>query len=113
MSRKSTVTKAPYFPNGSLMHYPSSWDDADWRDIVPFTARLTLACYTRGYSAAFFLLLDEQNREYPMFLTDFTELVQQRACIRGRFLLSTYTVQKRGQNYGIRLVRPEETRPAA
>lgn len=131
MPAKSKVTEAPYAENGSLMHFPEDHYDYSsavrlqtgfgwktpprtvgpaWRPNVPFTATLRLAESRRGRSAAYFIWHDEDDREFPMFISDMLLLVQSGVSIKPGGMVSTrWMATKRGANYGIRHAAAEET----
>lgn len=129
MPAKTKVVEAPYTENGSLMHFPESsydftnavrmevgygWEvpprtiDPDWRPNVPFAKTLRLTETRRGRSAAYFIWRDEDDREFPMFITDMLALVQSGVAIAGGTVTTRWMVTKRGANYGIRHATTEE-----
>ena len=124
----SKITEAPFYKSdhivdggrvlwreGGLLHFPDRWRfipslgmrDLAWemRPIVPFKARLTLQGSVRGRSAAFFLWHDEAGREFPMFMKDMLDLLLAEVVERGA-VEGTWTVRKRGSNYGIAMAKP-------
>jgi hypothetical protein len=131
MPAKSKVAEAPYTENGSLMHFPdTTWDYSkavqaeegrgwkvpprevgpDWRTNDPFTATLRLAETRRGRSAAYFIWRADDDREFPMFISDMLLLVQSGVRIKPGGMVSTrWMVTKRGANYGIRHAGADET----
>lgn len=133
MSTKTKVTEVPFTAAGSLMHFPkdrldyseAEWGETsrtwtkmpavvtpDWRPNVPFTATLRLDSTRRGRSAAYFVWLDGDGREFPMFLTDLADLIKSGNVIAGGVIAGLWMVAKRGQNYGVRLATDGEI-PAA
>lgn len=97
--------QAPYDTHGNLLHFPGySYHSTqpEWRDVVPFDATLTFNGQHRGRSAAYFEWLDADGRKWPMFMTDIGDLLQ-AATIDLGVVSARWTVQKRGQNYGVRL----------
>lgn len=116
---KTKVTHAPYL-DGNLLDwvsaaYPnpiSQWPyklACEWRENVPFEAKMTYEGFGRGQSSTKFYWLDEQGRKYPMFVSDMDALLK-----AGKPLLSTdggavyvsgtWMVAKKGSNFGIKLV---------
>jgi len=134
MPAKSKVTEAPYTKNSNLMHFPdTTWDYSeavrhenghdwrvppreigpDWRSNDPFTATLRLAETRRGRSAAYFIWRSDDDREFPMFISDMLLLVQSGVTIRPGGMVSTWwMVTKRGANYGIRHASAKEVADA-
>ncbi|GAA0918627.1 hypothetical protein [Nonomuraea longicatena] len=114
-----TLKEAPYDQHGNLMHYPQ--DDhrrnpetgayavvpPDWRPITEFTATLTMTGRRRGWSAAYFMWTDQDGHEWPMFLADLDHLIRS-ATIANGVVTGTWTVGKRGANFGVRYVSPAE-----
>ncbi|MBB5081336.1 hypothetical protein [Nonomuraea endophytica] len=112
------LKEAPYDRRGNLMHYPQ--DDyrrvetgeyavvpPDWRPITEFTATLTMTGRRRGRSAAYFMWTDQDGHEWPMFLADLDHLISS-ATIKNGVATGTWTVGKRGANFGIRYVSQGE-----
>lgn len=98
---------APFDKDGDLVHYVADYvkDDYDWRPVKEFKATLTYKDFTRGRSAAYFLFTDKKGREYPMFLKEFDEVVHH--LVKG-VISGTWIPTKRGTNFGIKLVKPNE-----
>jgi len=109
MAINSEVRQAPFKKDGGLWHYPQlSQDNLIWEDIEVWEAEMKMVGYNRGRSAAFFLWVDtEDNSSYPMFLTDMSEAVQQAVMDHG-VVDGSWTIVKRGQNYGLKLVSQYE-----
>jgi hypothetical protein len=95
--------QAPYHPaTGSLLDYPVG--PHEFRPVRPFSARLVLIGFSRGRSSAVARWSDMRTgARYPMFLTDLEELLSHRVVSAGETEMETWTVRKRGQNYGIAL----------
>jgi hypothetical protein len=94
----------PVAEDGSLLHYPGV--SARWVRWEPFRSGLRLERFARGRSAAFAVLTDEDGARFPMMLADLEDFLQRGSIVRGRLsppLGLTWTVRKRGQNYGVRL----------
>lgn len=94
-----TVTHAPYSSGGELLSYPSGI--VQWRPIIPFRASLTFVGHGRGRSAVTFNWRDEDGHVWPMFVTDLAGLLGETVLDHGRTPVLTWTVRKRGANYGI------------
>jgi hypothetical protein len=129
MATKTKVTEVPFTAAGALMHFPErsydyskavrlevgfGWEvpprviDPDWRPNLPFRAMLMLKGSARGRSAAYFLWEDAAGREFPMFITDMTDLVRHETALRAGVATAWWMVAKRGQNYGVRLATDAE-----
>lgn len=107
---KSTITHAPYATDGSLLSYADTWmlqsGQAEMREIVPFDAVLVLNGMHRGQSSALlYWIIENDDRRFPMFLTDVCTLMSSSVITHGRTGMCTWTVRKRGQNYGLKFVK--------
>lgn len=106
---KSTITHAPYSANGSLLPFADTWmfhsGQAEMREIVPFDAVLVLNGMHRGQSSALLYWMTDDVRQFPMFLTDVCALMSSSVITHGRTGMCTWTVRKRGQNYGLKFVK--------
>lgn len=102
----SKVTKAPFDHEGNLLHYPVVYTSGraypEWRPNIPFVATLTIYGMSRGRSAAYFIWQDEDEHEYPMFISDAVEVLRRCTISNGR-VTARWIVKKRGQNFGIGL----------
>lgn len=105
MATNSEVRQAPFKKDGGLWHYPPySQDNLVWEPIEEWDAEMKMVGYNRGRSAAFFLWVDtEDNSSYPMFLTDMSDALKAAVIDKG-VIDGTWTVVKRGMNYGLKLV---------
>lgn len=102
--------RAPFL-NGQLQGYPPPhWrkDEVEWRDADEVRVlHLVVESYGRGRSAAFFTLTDQDGHEWPMFLTDFLDFVQWSSLRNGvAGGVTKCVIAKRGQNYGLKMVKP-------
>lgn len=79
----------------------------------PFEARLRVVESMRGKSAAYFHVIDEEGRRYPVLMTDFTEMIMHATMIDGVMALARYQAVKRGMAYGIRLADGVDTSSAS
>ena len=94
--------KIPFGDNGDLLSYPESWKNINWRDNYIFSDVFEYNGYSRGRSSALILFKSiTDGREYPMFMTDFDSVA--RKMVNG-VLKGEFTFQKRGQNYGVKMV---------
>lgn len=101
--------KIPFSVDGKqLLHY-AGWigGQVEWRDNEPFEARISFTSMTSGYSAKYLTVRDENGVSYPMFVKDALGVLQSGE-VSGGVCSGRWCGQKRGQNYGIRLVRPDE-----
>lgn len=73
-------------------------------NLVPnyeFDATLRYEDYYRGRSSVSFMLVDEANNRYSVFLSDFTEMLPHMV---GGVIKGKFTFVKKGANYGIKYV---------
>lgn len=93
---------------GEMLHYAWAWhngvDTLEWRDNYEFTATLKWDGFQRGRSAAYLQWVDAEGTHYSMFLQQFDE-VMRAACLHDDRARGVWTFCKRGENYGVRLVR--------
>lgn len=89
------------FKNGQLVEYQHY--DCDEVQNYRFEAVLKFDTQSRGRSSVKFYFVDGGTKtEYPMFLTDFCDIV--RGCTLEKGVIAgTFFFVKRGQNYGIAL----------
>ena len=106
--RKNPI--APFRPDGSLMHYPMRFgygekaEDPRWVKVIPWHDILTLWGIERGQSAARFIWRGTKGQKYPMMMADMLILLE-TSTVRYGVVEATWTVTKRGQNYGIKAVK--------
>jgi hypothetical protein len=95
----------PVADDGSLKHYPDTWTEFSWQPWEPLTGALTFEGFERGRSAAYAIFRAQDGRKFPMFLADLEKvLLSEAGLIDGQTdPFATWTVRKRGQNYGIGL----------
>jgi hypothetical protein len=88
----------------ALCHFPDyPYRNIVWRENQLWSGWLTLQGEKRGRSAAYFEWLDDDGRQFPMFLTDLVALLKDPAVeIKAGRVLGTWIGVKRGSNYGIR-----------
>lgn len=101
MAKKIQV---PFDEDGNLLVYPQEWRIDKWVDNFEFEAIMEVATYTRGRSAARFVLKDtETGVIYETFMKEFLRIVQSKKIDKGIIEKSKWTFCKRGQNYGVML----------
>lgn len=89
--------------DGSLMSYYDPFY-ADMKEFEVFFDVLTLKHQYRGRSAAGFIFEGElTKREYPMFLSEMTRIIQYCGIGAGGRISGHWDVMKRGTAYGIKL----------
>ncbi len=95
----------PFRPGSEiLLHYPER--ECEWRPNKVFKTALVFKGFQRGRSAAYAVFSElEGPGYYSMFLTDFEELVKGASPLRFGIWFENWTYQKRGQNYGVKLVK--------
>jgi hypothetical protein len=77
-----------------------------WKDNYEFRTTMTFIDYVRGRSAAYWLLSDDDDLHYTMFMKDMRDLVQNATIVKGS-VSGLWTFVKRGMNYGVCYI-PEE-----
>jgi len=103
MSKKTGDYQIPYDMDGNLQEYPGR--DVEWRDNEPFHASLQTTGYERGRSAVRVILTDDvTGAKYPMFISDYVDLVTSRTLIKGR-VFGEWIGVKKGSNYGLKAVQ--------
>ena len=103
-----------------ILHYPEAWrtNKIRWRENKPMVLRLAFSHFARGRSAAYAVFKECALElgdvliapdEFPMFLTDFGDLLRSGlyGAADGGTTLGTFVGCKRGMNYGIAFVPPE------
>ncbi|WP_424533680.1 hypothetical protein ACOZ38_25425 [Sphaerisporangium viridialbum] len=98
----------PWDEYGNLLR--TAWvpeGEVVWRIAKPFTARLRLAEFVRGRSAAYVTWLDEANKFYPMYLYDLIETLRTLPVERGGYVTAEWIPHQRGTGryitFGLRL----------
>lgn len=90
----------PFDADGNQLHYPDR-RDVQWRDNVPFQAKLTYAGFSRGRSAAYLDFTDQNGKAITFFLKDFEKVIPH---LIGGAVTGTFIFTKRGTNYGCQLI---------
>ena len=97
--------------NGSLVDYVEQYDEKagriEWRDNYIFTTELEVTSYGRGRSAANFNLQDSEGHNYNCFMNAIIDIIRDSRFSAGK-ITATWTFEKRGQNYGIKLAKIQE-----
>jgi hypothetical protein len=103
--KRSAPIQIPFGKDGSLHNYRSY--DSVWRENYEWSTTLKLQSIERGRSAAHFIWTDADNRRYPMFMKDLTEMIFNYGVAVGGVIRGKFTFVKRGQNYGIKMIGGE------
>lgn len=98
--------KIPYDDKGNLQHYGWSFGGGcTWHDNHPFKAEMEISTMASGRSSKYLIWQDVRTkRQYPMFVVDTVDLLKGGSVTLGRTPELTWTVRKRGQNFGIALL---------
>ena len=101
--------RSPFDEHGGLMHWANPRAETkyqglahEWREETEFTATIEVVDTVRGRSAAYLLVQDEKGVEHTMFITDLVAALPHFSKGKCR---AVWVPQKRGQNFGLRLVR--------
>lgn len=73
-----------------------------WRPFKEVHMTLTLDHFEHRRAAGIFWWVDTDGRRYPMFATEFNRLLDEH--LLAQVITGTWSAEKRGANYGIRLV---------
>ena len=96
----------PFDKDGNQLHYPE-WN-CEWHANTTFTAIMTYDGYSRGRSAAYAHLRDEYGKRYTAFMCELDKLIP---VLDYGSTAGVWTFEKRGQNYGVKLVTAPNTKP--
>jgi len=77
-----------------------------WKPFKEVPMTLTLDHFEHRRAAGVFWWVDADGKRYPMFATEFNRLLDER--LLSRVIAGTWSAEKRGANYGIRLVASAE-----
>lgn len=106
MSRSNSLEEVPFNrETGKPMPWVGNrrWSGVEWRPNEPFDAVMVVTRMDRGRSSALFVLTDLRTSvEYPVFMTDMLEILQERQINHGK-VRGTWRFRKRGQNYALAL----------
>lgn len=94
--------KIPYTKE-MVLSYPQSSATIKWRDNDPFDATITHTSFSRGRSSALLYWYDSARKLiYPMFIKDLSDAMPY---IYGGQITGRFQFQKRGENYGLKLLK--------
>jgi len=94
--------QVPFDVHGNMQHYGGY--ATHFKVMYPFTASLKMEKMSRGRSAAFFYVIDEQTgKSYPMFMADLFYIIENHSIVQGVTPVLEWVPSKRGQNYGIKV----------
>jgi hypothetical protein len=106
--------KIPFTRDGRLMNYASEYSSLDkpheWKDNHEFEATLTFQGFERGRSAAHGVFKNAEGHRFVVFLKDVDTLITSGAMRTGGIVSGTWCYCKRGQNYGVQLVKPKTSK---
>jgi len=117
VTKKIIKYQIPFDSNGNMVGYMHDRDIVKWRDPETFFDALSFSRFERGRSAALLLEGDEgrhailegngggnepQGQVFQVFLTDLSKMIPH---MRDGIIEGTFTFCKRGQNFGIKLVK--------
>lgn len=94
--------KGEYVPS-TVRDYTPSYV---WRPFKEVPMTLTLDHFEQRRAAGIFWLVDADGRRYPMFATEFNRLLDEGKL--AQVIDGVWSAEKRGANYGIRLVDSAE-----
>jgi hypothetical protein len=109
----------PVDKDGNWLHFPmqqheyvnGKWTTFDygWEIVqTPFYAALEVVQMNTGRSAKYLTVRNRDTGvEYPLFVSDLVDLIKYGNVANG-VITGTWTGSKRGQNYGIKIVKPKE-----
>jgi len=123
---KKLKIQVPFSVN-AFQHYPNKWSGEKiyWTVENPvFSGRLRFDSIERGQSAAYFhvtvlsaspssvptedgVAIELLGTQVAMFMTDILDVLKSKLIQNGE-VSGTWTFQKRGQNYGLRMVKDGE-----
>lgn len=90
---------------GDMLSYAGNYYTAiEWRENIPFQAKMKIIRYERGRSAARFILEDTEGHTYPMFLSNMVEILTSVGVEPGGYISGMWQGVKKGANYGLQLI---------
>lgn len=106
---KEPTYEVPFDSRGWLMHYArknGGYFSADkWVKPHEFSAKLKLERMSVGRSSKLAIWKSSDDIEYPMFISDLLYLIKNTTIKKG-VVSGVFTQCKRGQNYGIKYLKP-------
>lgn len=99
------IAEIPFDSDGNMLEYAHSYGpQPEWRANTPFHTTLMVEDYERGRSAVRVILRDcSANVTYPMFISDFLEMVLDSKINFGE-VGGLWVGCKKGANYGLKKV---------
>jgi hypothetical protein len=98
------VDRVPIDKDGNWLSY-DAWNDGGYDTNVTFEAHMEITGMYTGRSAKGLKVTDlNTGRDYHMFVSDFIKTVPLVTIVMGCYPKMTWTVSKRGSNYGIKPV---------
>ena len=97
--------KIPLDKQGNLLEYAPEWEqnEIQWADNKVFTDTLAYDGFSKFGKFSYLIFKSTSNNsKYPMFLTDFGRVMQERVIENGR-VSGYWTFVRRGDNYGVKL----------
>jgi hypothetical protein len=109
VSKTKSCYQIPFNSKGNMVKYSGGYDIVEWKDNFKFYAHIIFSCFERGRSAAHAIFEGPQDgvpegKIYQVFLTDLATMIpyMNQGIVEG-----TFTFCKRGQNYGVKLVKAD------
>jgi hypothetical protein len=109
MSKTKSSYLIPFNSKGNMVKYSGDRDIVEWKDNFEFYAHIHFLNFERGRSAAHAIFEGPEDdvaegKIYQVFLTDLAIMIpyMNQGLVEG-----TFTFCKRGQNYGVKLVKAD------
>lgn len=88
---------------GDMLDYEGYYNNLTMREVKPFFGSMRLVEWAKGRSAVRVWIRDvKTNIKYPMFMSDFWDIITEHDLHKGVTPVLKWTVCKRGANYGVR-----------
>lgn len=97
--------RIPFDADGNMLAYPESWKTMEWRENADFYDEMAFKGFERGRSSAVAIFMNLDRKLFPMFLKD---LANAMPFMDNAKLNGVFRYQKRGTNYGVKLVNPKD-----
>lgn len=97
--------RIPFDEEGNMLSYPEPYRTAEWRVNEDFYDELAFQGFERGRSSAVAIFMNPDRKLFSMFLKD---LAHAMPFMVNAKLNGIFRYQKRGTNYGVRLVNPKD-----
>lgn len=99
------VLRVPFDIEGNQEHYPNAWGGhKEYKDNYEFFSTLTFSHFSRGRSAAYAHFTTVSGMKCTMFLRDLEEVMP---FLKNGSVTGTFTFVKRGQNFGVKLLKTD------